>query len=379
MNKRLLKFAHRSRNLGRLRAMIDLARSEEPIADAGDSWDTDRYLLAVANGVVDLQTGQLRAGLREDKITRSTNIEFDPDAKAPRWEKFLAEIFSEDHELVNYVRRAVGYSATGDTREHCLFFMLGSGANGKSTFLNVVRQILGDYGHVMPSSTIASINRSNVPNDVAALDGARFIVSSETSERAKLNEERIKALTGGDKISARFLYREFFEFTPCGKFWIATNHMPRVEDDSAGFWRRVRVIPFFAMFSGEQLDRDLERKLLAERPGILNWIVRGALEWQKAGLQAPKAVEEATNEFREESDTLRAFVSECCIEEPKKMCRAGEIFREYQEWTKVAGIEVLDRLNGAMFGRRMSQRFRKCHDAQGAYYLEVGIKNPAPF
>src|SRR5262249_4534420 len=214
-----------------------------------------------------------RRGNPSDRITIHTHIQFDSSARCPRWNQFLVEVFEDNQELIDFVQRAVGYSLTGDTSEQCLFLNFGGGSNGKSTFLEVLRRVAGGYGHNMPFSTLEIKARTSIPNDVAALAGRRLVTASETNESVRLNEERVKALTGCDAITARFLNKEFFTFHPVAKFWLAFNHKPRVADDSHGFWRRIRLIPFLHEFKDTARDKHLLEKLLAEAPGILVWAV----------------------------------------------------------------------------------------------------------
>ncbi|MCH7728973.1 MAG: hypothetical protein IH991_21190, partial [Planctomycetes bacterium] len=264
--RKAAKFAIGSENRNRVMAMLELSKSQPPIADSGENWDANPTLLGVSNGVVDLRTGQLRDGCRDDRISMRTGISFDSEASCNRWLAFLDEVFDGNLELIDYISRAVGYSITGHVGEQCLFMLYGVGSNGKSTFQNAIRQMMGNYGYNMPFTTLEMNRRSSVPNDLAALVDRRLVTSSETNEAVRLNEGRVKALCGGDPITARFLNREFFTFHPVAKFWLGVNHKPRVTDDSHGFWRRVRLIPFTRQFP---LDKTLESQLNAEAPGIL--------------------------------------------------------------------------------------------------------------
>ena len=243
---------------------------------------------------MNLQTGRLLNGTLSQRITRHTDVAFDPAAQCPQWERFQADIFNGDAELVTFIHRAIGYSLTGDTSEQCLFPCYGGGANGKSTFLEVVRHVLGGYAHNLPFSAFELHARSSIPNDVASIVGKRFATACETNESARFNEARVKALTGSDTISARFLYSEFFSFTPTAKIWLAFNHKPVVADDSEGFWRRIHLIPFLREFKGDAADKDLKAKLCSEAPGILAWAVRGCLAWRTEGLQPPATVKAVT-------------------------------------------------------------------------------------
>ncbi len=366
------RFAIASENRQRIEAMLMAARSEPPIADAGNEWNADPWLLGVANGVVDLRTGALRPGEPGDRITFHSAVAFDPDAGCPRWEQFLDEIFEGDQALVGFIARAVGYSLTGAAREQCLFTCHGSGSNGKSTFLTVLRDLAGDYAANTPFSTFELHSRSAIPNDLAALAGRRLVTASETAEGTRLNEARLKALTGGDEITARFLHGEFFSFAPVAKFWLAVNHKPRVNDDSYGFWRRVRLIPFLRRFTDDG-DQDLGTKLEAELPGILAWAVRGALAWQAEGLQPPAAVTLATATYRDESDPLADFLATCTIEGPAHEVAAAMAFRAYGSWADEQGMTTRERLTSTAFGTRLAERYEKRKTKTGRIYVGIGL------
>jgi putative DNA primase/helicase len=329
--KKEMQWALQSESLPRLQAMLTLAQSEKPLADDGRKWDSDSWLLGVANGVVDLKATRLRPGKPGDLITLHTGIPFDPDAKCPRWDRFLEEIFDGDPDLISYINRAVGYSLTGDTSEQCFFCCHGEGANGKSTFLNAIRYIVGDYACNLPFSAFELAARSTIPNDIATLPGRRFVTAIETDESAVLNTARIKALTGGDPITARLLYRDLFTFIPVAKFWLAFNHRPDVADDSHGFWRRVHLIPFNRQFDPDA-EPDLPDKFRAEAQGIMAWAIRGCLEWRTEGLAPPSSVLQATNAYRQDSDPLRNFVADRCILHPDAQISVASLWSEYIEW-----------------------------------------------
>jgi putative DNA primase/helicase len=345
-----VQWALRSESLPCLLAMLTLAQSEPALADDGSQWDGDNWALGVANGVVDLRTGKLRTGLPSDRITLHTDIAFDPEARCPRWDRFLFEIFDEDLDLISYVQRAVGYSLTGNTSEQCFFCCHGEGANGKTTFLNAVRYAMGAYASNLPFSAFELQARSTIPNDIATIPGRRFITAIETAESAQLNEARIKALTGGDPVTARLLHREFFTFKPTGKFWLAFNHRPQVEDDSHGFWRRVHLIPFTQQFDPNS-EPGLEEQLKAESPGILAWAVRGCLEWQATGLNAPTDVKDATEAYRNASDPIRDFLADRCILDPNGYVSLAILWLEYLDWAIQNGEKR--RLTRDQFTRRL--------------------------
>jgi putative DNA primase/helicase len=337
------KWARRSESRPRLDAILKLAESERQLSDEGTHWDTDPWLLGVANGAVDLRTGKLRDGKQSDRITLHTDLVFDPRSECPRWEQFLDEIFGDDQELNGFIQRAIGYSITGDTTEQVLFLCYGTGANGKSTFLEVLRHVLGGYACNLPFSAFELRNRSTIPNDIAGLVARRFVTALETNESVQLNEARIKTVTGCDPITARFLYKEHFTFIPLAKFWLAFNQKPEVADDSEGYWRRVRLIPFEQQFPKGKADEQLLSKLKAEAPGVLAWAVRGCLEWRRNGLGLPDVVEAASLAYREESDPIREFLDERCELGAGFSVTAANVWREYQSWAQLNGDRLLKR------------------------------------
>jgi putative DNA primase/helicase len=372
-NKKLeAKWALESEMRPRLEAMLKLATSEKPLSDSGEGWDADPMLLGVTNGVIDLQTGTLRDGRPEDKITLHTEIPFQSSTQCPRWVQFLEEIFDGDRDLVEYTQRAVGYCLTGDTREQCLFLCHGSGANGKSTFLEAVRYMLGGYEYNLPFSAFELDKRSSIPNDLAPLPGKRFVTAIETNENAQLNEGRIKLLTGCDPISARYLRREFFSFVPVAKYWLAFNNAPAVTDDSHGFWRRIRLIPFLKQFDDTTADRDLLAKLKVEAPGILAWAVRGCLEWQRRGLGMPPAIKEATEEYRQENDPLADFIEDRCVVALGAVVSAANLWQEYRHWERENATGAP--LNRRRFSRRLEVRgFQKTRQGHDRTWVWLGI------
>lgn len=363
----------------RQRCLLTQASCELPIATAGDKWNRDPFLLGVANGVVDLRTGNLRPGVPEDMITLCTDVAFDPDATCPRFEQFLAEVFNEDDEVIGFVQRMAGYSLTGDVSEELLVICYGTGANGKSKLHAVLRDLAGQYAYNMPFSTIELKNRAAIPNDLAALVDRRLVSASETGASMLLNEARIKALTGRDPITARFLFGEFFEFQPVAHFWLACNHKPRVADTSDGFWRRVRLVPFTRQFLGDQADTHLDAKLRAELPGILNWAVEGCLDWQTYGLGLPAAVKAATQDYRDESDALADFLAECCdTGDPGATATGGDLYKAYCTWAQKAGIKDDDkgRLSHVVFGSRLKERFTAKKEGRVMRYHGIGLAQP---
>ena len=371
--KSACKFALASESKARLDAMISMAKAETPISDSGDGWDADPYLMGTPNGVLVLNTGNLRSGSPEDKITKSTNVEFEPNALCPRWELFLNEIFDGNTELIDFIRRAVGYSLTGSTAEQVMFMCYGKGANGKSVFFSTLKEVLGAYAFKAPSLLFDADKCSTIPNDVAPLDGKRLVILTEMGESSRLHESRIKELVHGDEITARFLNKEFFTFTPVAKYWIAVNHKPKVRDESDGFWRSIQMIPFTMQFSGDQADKDLTKKLYGEAAGIFAWAVRGCLEYLKDGLKPPKLVAEATAEYRDESDVLTDFLHDACVKAPDQFIPAHLLYMAYAAWATGQCLTQKETLTSRTFGTLIKRRFNCKRTPRGIVYWGIGL------
>jgi putative DNA primase/helicase len=256
-------------------------------------------------------------------------------------------------------------------REQAVFVCFGGGANGKSTFLDTIAHVLGEYSYACPFSTFEAGQRSEIGADVAALAGRRFVTSSETNTRSRFNESRLKALSGGDRMNARHLYGAPFEFQPQCKVWLGVNHKPSVSDDSFGFWRRLHLIPFTQTFSGSSEDRGLKATLRAEASGILNWIVEGALAWQRDGLTPPAAVLAAVDEYRQEQDPLAEFIDESCMTGAEMRCPASQLYAAYVAWSRAQGAKELSRKS---FGLLMGKRVESKHTEFGKLYVGIGVR-----
>jgi putative DNA primase/helicase len=350
---KLLQHALRSQAEARLNAMVGLARSEPGIAITPDTLDADPWLLTVQNGTLHLRTGELRPHRREDLMTKVAPVAYEAQAAAPTWEAFLHRIFGGDADLIRFVQKAVGYSLTGSIQEQCMFILYGTGANGKSTFLNAVNRMLGEYASHTPTETLL-VNRSDgVRNDLARLQGARFVTAVEAEGGRRLAEAQVKQLTGGDKVTARYLYQEHFEFYPTFKLWLAVNHKPLIQGTDHAIWRRIRLIPFTVTIPEAERDKQLEEKLLAELPGILRWAVEGCLAWQHEGLEPPRAVTGATGEYRVEMDVIAAFIRECCESGATQVARARALYAAYCAWCAAVGETPVPQKR---FGEELKQR-----------------------
>lgn len=326
-----VKWALRSESRYGIDSALELAKSEPSVSDAGDGWDANSMLLGVANGVVDLTTGQFRTATQADLITKFSPVNFDASVECPRFEQFLDEIFDGDQDRIRYIQTVVGYTLTGSVEEHCLFACFGSGRNGKSTLLEVLMYIMGDYAVDLPFSTLET---QHIIGEGANLPGARFAKAVEIREGRRLDEARVKSWTGGDTISVRPLYRNAFSFQPTHKLWLAFNHKPVITEDSPAIWNRIHLIPFERKFEKQAADKKLLATLKSEAPGILNWAIEGCLAWQREGLQASAAIERATHDYQQESDLLQPFLAELCEEGPEFQVPKGELREAYQAWCR---------------------------------------------
>jgi len=351
-----------------------LARSERRHASTSDEWDSDPWLENSPGGVVDLRTGKLRPHDRADRMTKITTAT--PKGTCPRWLAFLSDITRGDADLMAYLQRVVGYCLTGVTSAHALFFPYGTGANGKSVFVNVITTILGDYAANAPMDTFMEARTDRHPTDLAGLRGARFVSSIETEQGRRWNESKVKAITGGDKVSARFMRQDFFEYLPQFKLVIAGNHKPSIRNVDEAMKRRLHLIPFTVTIPPEKRDGKLTEKLLKERDGILAWAVEGCLAWQRDGLKQPASVMSATDEYFEAEDALGQWIDERCL--LTKACREGvsELFADWREWAERAGEYVgsVKRFSESMAARK----FEKCRLTGGARALTGLSLRPRP-
>jgi putative DNA primase/helicase len=302
-----------------------------------DAFDPDPMLLNVQNGTVDLQTGILRPHDRRDLITKVCPVHFDPEAQCPLWEETLALVFAGNRDLIQFVQRAVGYSITGHAFEHVLFFAWGTGRNGKSTILETIRAMLGDYAEAAQFKSFLARDSDTVRNDIADLRGARFIPAIEAGAEGRLDEALVKSLTGGDTIKARHLFKEHFSFQMTGKIWLAANHKPTIRGSDPGIWSRVLLVPFDVFIPPERRVKDMPAKLQAELPGILRWAVEGCLDWQRNGLNPPEAVVAATEDYRDEMDLLSGFLDECCVIHSELRVPFARLYRAYKSWCGESG------------------------------------------
>jgi putative DNA primase/helicase len=332
----------------------------------------DKYRMALntPSGVLNLKTGELNAHKPEYYFTNLTSVDLSSAADCPRWLMFLDEIFDGDRDLIRYIQKALGYSLTGSTAEQCAFFLYGTGKNGKSTFLDVVRDVFGDYAaNIQPETIMVRNNSSSAINsDIARLKGARLVTSVEPNEGVRINEGLLKQLTGDDTVTARKLYSEEFVFKPEFKLWMATNHKPIIRGTDTGIWRRIHMIPFTVAIPDEKVDRNLSHKLKAEMTAIFKWIVDGCLLWQKEGLKMPRAVLESVREYRKEMDVISAFVADMC--RTSGSVPAKVLYAAYAQWAD-ANNEYC--MSNTKFGLEIAKHYQKVKTREGWYYNGLSL------
>lgn len=360
--KSLLKWAIQSETRYRIGAMIQLAESEVPALPA--EFDQDSMLLNVLNGTIDLRTSKLRSHRRKDMITKLAPVVYDPKAKCPLFMRSLKGWLPDAKDRA-YIQRAIGYSLTGNVEEQVIFIVWGDGGNGKGTFLLTILKIAGDYGQSAPSELFLS---SKLPGGVhqsegvARLQGIRLALASETQQRHQLNEAQIKNLSGGDRIAARLLYGNTFEFDPTHQLWLMTNYMPQVRDNSTGMWRRLKLIEFLTEFTDGERIENLAEQLESEWSGILNWALRGCLAWQKQGLGDSPNVRRATAAYQSGEDVFGSFLGEeCTTTDQRAFVSSGGLYTRYEDWAHQNGLRPMSKI---AFGKMIKQRGFKS-DRQG--------------
>jgi putative DNA primase/helicase len=316
-------------------AVENLARSDRRLAATVEQWDADLWLINTPGGTVDLRTGKVRQHDRTDHITKRTAVA--PGGGCPTWLQFLDRVTDGNGELISFLKRMAGYSLTGSTQEHALFFLYGTGANGKSVFINTIAQIAADYGATAPMETFTVSNNERHPTDMAMLRGARVVISSETEEGRRWAESKVKALTGGDPISARFMRQDFFTFIPQFKLIVAGNHRPGIRNVDEGMRRRLNLIPFTVTIPPDQRDAMLPEKLKVEWPGILAWMIEGCLEWQRDGLNPPDLVRAATDEYLSGEDAIERWMNDRCVSGPSYASPSKDLWESWRDWAKETG------------------------------------------
>lgn len=366
------KHLTKSRSHNAKKAMIMETRQRCPVTP--DQLDKNKFLLNCTNGTVNLRTGELQEHDRNDLITKSVTTRLGDICDCPVWLAFLNDIFGGDPDMISYVQQAIGYSLSGSIAEQCIFFLYGEGRNGKSTFLDVIYDILGDYSmNVQPETLTVKRQAGNqASSDIARLKGARFVVSVEPNEGARLNEGLIKQLSGGDPLTARKQYASEFEFRPEFKIWLATNHKPIIRGRDDGIWRRIHLIPFTVQIPEEKVDRTLKYRLKKEYPAILKWAVDGFTAYQRAGeLKKPAQVIQAISEYKGEMDVLTAFIADCCtVGNPNDRTQSTVLYTAYTQWAR-ANNEY--EMSSTKFSQEMAKKFTKTRTSKNKAFIGIRV------
>ena len=340
-----------------------------------DEFDKDDMLLNVANGYIDLTSRELYKHDINKMFSQIANTDYSEKMQPAVWLDFLNDIFAGDKAVIRYIQKALGYSLTGSTREQVMFILFGKGRNGKSIFVETIAEILGDYSNNMQAKSLMVKKNDNVNTDIARLSKARFVTSSEPNEGFRFDEGLIKQITGGDKVTARFLYAEEFEYTPKFKIWVSTNHKPIIRGTDDGIWRRLVLIPFDVQIPEEKVDKDLKYKLLREAPAILNWMAEGAYMWMREGLELPEKLKDAGQTYRTEMDVVEQFIQEKCKRAEDVRETGKALYEEYKKWADENNEYKMDKNK---FGKKLKEKFRSKRMTNGVNYLGVELVEKYP-
>lgn len=340
-----------------------------------DEFDKDDMLLNVANGYIDLTSRELYKHDINRMFSQIANTDYSEKMQPAVWLDFLNDIFAGDKAVIRYIQKALGYSLTGSTREQVMFILFGKGRNGKSIFVETIAEILGDYSNNMQAKSLMVKKNDNVNTDIARLSKARFVTSSEPNEGFRFDEGLIKQITGGDKVTARFLYAEEFEYTPKFKIWVSTNHKPIIRGTDDGIWRRLVLIPFDVQIPEEKVDKDLKYKLLREAPAILNWMAEGAYMWMREGLELPEKLKDAGQTYRTEMDVVEQFIQEKCKRAEGVRETGKALYEEYKKWADENNEYKMDKNK---FGKKLKEKFRSKKMNNGVNYLGVELTEKYP-
>lgn len=356
--------------------MIRLSKAEQDISVSITEFDKNPWELNVLNGVVDLKRGTLIPHSPDQKFTKIANVRYNPNARPEKWLRFLIGITCGDQKLVDFVQKAIGYSLTGTTIEQCLFILFGSGENGKSTFIEILRAVIGDYGLATPSSTLMSKRTSSIPNDIARLKGARIVTTVETGEDKKFDEPIVKQLTGSDTIPARFLREEFFEFRSTWKIYLSTNHRPVIKGSDRAIWRRIKLIPFLAVFSKSNRDKYIYDKLTTdeEKEAILAWAVEGCLRWQSEGLESTPEMEMAVRSYQRDMNRFGTFVSDKCYTHVEARTTMSDLYDAYKIWCSENDDPSLTKI---AFNKKLTYQYptvSKSKSGTTRFWRGIGLK-----
>jgi putative DNA primase/helicase len=347
-----------------------IKESEHLLPIQPHEFDSDPDLFNVQNGYLDLRTGKLHEHDKNKFFTKISSVEYTDKIDCPLWMEFLNQIFNNDQSLIEYMQRAIGYSLSGSTEEQMMFILYGNGRNGKSVFLDIITEIFGNYTtNIQPQTIMVKQQSSGANSDIARLNAARLVTTTEPNEGVRLDEGLVKQLTGGDKVTARFLYENEFDFIPQFKLWMATNHKPIIRGTDDGIWRRMAIIPFTVQIPEHKVDKRLKHKLRRELMAILNWAVEGYMKWRADGLNEPQCIKAQRKEYRSEMDVIEAFIEECCRRDERSKEKAKTLYQAYREWASENGQYMM---SSTKFGREMTKKFIK-YQSNGFYYRGLSL------
>lgn len=376
--KALMRHANASEAAGRISAMVELAKSDTRVSRSVDDFDQQPWLFACKNGTINLRNGELLPHSREHMVTRYSEVEYDPSYRFPMWDEAMHEWTGGDEELQRYLQMSVGYTLTADTREECLFLIHGPAASGKSTFIDGIMTAMGEYAMVTQAETFLNRRGMAPPKDeIARFYGARMVATVEVPEGERFAEALVKQLTGGDKVAARHLYKQGFEYTPQFKLWFATNHAPRIQDDA--IWRRIKKIPFTHAVPPERRNPTLKSNIRDPERGakrVLAWAVQGCLDWvNSGGLITPAAVKSETNEYRLDQDKFGAFLEEHCVLGPDYEVSKNELYSRYQAWCFTNGEKPMTATSFTTKVKSRFEGFGTKRRANGLWYTGLKTKD----
>jgi putative DNA primase/helicase len=350
-----------------------LKESQHLLPVQPEQFDKDKHLLNVQNGYIDLKTGNLHNHDKEKYFSKIASIEYTDKIDYPLWDEFLMQIFDGNRPLINYIQRAVGYSLSGSTEEQVMFILYGNGRNGKSVFLDIITEMLGNYTtNIQPQTLMVKPMSGSANSDIARLQGARLVTTTEPNDGMRFDEGLVKQITGGDTVTARFLYGDEFDYDPEFKLWMATNHKPFIRGTDDGIWRRMVIIPFTVQIPEHKVDKNLKYKLRREMTAILNWAVEGYQEWKRIGLTEPQVIKVQRGEYREEMDPVETFINDRCIKGPGESIQAAPLYQAYREWASQNGQYMM---NSTKFGKEMSNKFEKKKTNGVMKYRGISITN----
>jgi putative DNA primase/helicase len=336
------KWAASSESASHILSILKLAKYDPQIIIPISALDMNPWLFNCQNGTLDLRSGELRPFSQLDYITKISNFDYEEGTQSYMWDTFLRHVMQENDEMIAFLQRAVGYCMTGLTHEDCFFLPWGPTRTGKSTFIHAIEKVFGDYGQSTRPEVFMRKNSDPIPNEIAALQGIRLSTSVETEGGQQLAVSQMKRLTGGEAIRARFMYREFFQFTPTFHIWIATNNRPVIPGNDSAIWERLRLIPFTNPFTLDIRDRDFRERLPIEAgKAILAWMVEGCKKWQERGLGVPPLISEAIESYREDMDDIAQFIDEICVKDANSTVLASQLYDAFTLWARMKNIPRL--------------------------------------